>query len=1021
MANQKNSFVSMLEQVAKLNKNSVEIITSLNNVTSSKKDSVTISLLNDDGTTSEYSMPTIGKLKNDVEAANANIKRLSGFEGKSYIKDGTSIKRIYTVDLSREPQEIPSINQVNEFSNKVNWFFEELMNPMLTVNVDLTGKISDNINKILSRRYIVRFTRNADNSLTTEGQNSLTNFTNTFLNGRTDITITEFLNWHTNEANNGGVVNYRDPSFNLDEQIFDINYKELPYKGIFRVLQIETDDINNKLWYHLNTLSYSDRRANGNKSLQIGDSLIIKKKSETTSRYKIVEISNANSQNKVRLERVEGYDPIGIDTELEYYSRFTSNKTINVSIGYDEYNVLFIKPINTENNVIGSLWSNGTAFYTNNLVLDGNQNNKDLATYYAEVVEDYGALLKDMVRRNIPAVRGVTPISPTLESESFNVVQINKHLTDSANAKELQQLHAEKDSIKSQLSAQQETIKSLNKKIAKEKSNSKKQEFQEKLEKAVNKQEELSNSLASITEQITNSRATQALTEEPKYRVRGFFDIPAPTSNQEVIQFKIQYKYSSKDGSTNSNETFETEDIVATFSNWEQTITDIRQRIYNVNTDTWEWLDEDVTSSDVPNINSVDIPIRQGEQVTMRIKSISEAGFPDTKIESPWSDEITIPFPDDLNNRFNEFIYEEGIKDEALVEMDNKLNTAGVYEHVRNQVSIGDELYTHKDNQILTSFTSLGNSVDLFTYLQNLTERIVTIENELAKTKGRLDVKLVFDGEETILSANSVLTIPIECTEIATPYGGGNKYVNDIYKYQKYSIWVENDSPSNSLFLLSDRSYATGGTNIYYQEPTNKMLFVDEDNYLYEQVNNQFVWFSDNHGGDPLYTGMTSSILMTSKTKELLANTGGTNLGNNDVDEKPSGTIGGFSLINETYILWTDSGNTDLTGGTFLATVHPELTDPIELQELAESGEREIKPENKQVIKINIYFKLSDVNYEEPADEGVYTWRARRDYSDVKILDRYVKLYMEKVGEQRPLQYTLRFRLKRNEPATRVR
>ena len=57
---------------------------------------------------------------------------------------------------------------------------------------------------------------------------------------------------------------------------------------------------------------------------------------------------------------------------------------------------------------------------------------------------------------------------------------------------------------------------------------------------------------------------------------------------------------------------------------------------------------EDVTNADTPNINQIDIPVQSNERVDIRIKSISEVGWPESPVESDWSEIITIDFPDDL-------------------------------------------------------------------------------------------------------------------------------------------------------------------------------------------------------------------------------------------------------------------------------------------------------------------------------------------------------------------------------------
>jgi hypothetical protein len=125
-------------------------------------------------------MPTVGKLQKDINVLNNNVKRLSGLNDNSvHIIDGQSTKKIFLSDLNREPNKIDFLNTVNQFNSTNNWFFESLMNPMLSVNFDLTDKVESSVDGVISRRYIVKFERDNENNLTDAGlqaKNDLENF-----------------------------------------------------------------------------------------------------------------------------------------------------------------------------------------------------------------------------------------------------------------------------------------------------------------------------------------------------------------------------------------------------------------------------------------------------------------------------------------------------------------------------------------------------------------------------------------------------------------------------------------------------------------------------------------------------------------------------------------------------------------------------------------------------------------------------------------------------------------------------
>ena len=67
MINQKNTFVSLAEQLALMNKNTIEIISKLNDVVSNNNSVISVNLINSDGTSSAYQLPSISQLKTEPQ------------------------------------------------------------------------------------------------------------------------------------------------------------------------------------------------------------------------------------------------------------------------------------------------------------------------------------------------------------------------------------------------------------------------------------------------------------------------------------------------------------------------------------------------------------------------------------------------------------------------------------------------------------------------------------------------------------------------------------------------------------------------------------------------------------------------------------------------------------------------------------------------------------------------------------------------------------------------------------------
>ena len=620
MSAQKNSFVTIAEQIQLLNNNAVEIMTKLNSIVTSKDSTINVTQIDSDGNETTYAMPTVGKLQSDINVLNNNVKTLAGLNDNSaQIINGQSTKKIYLADLNREPNRIDFLNPVTQFSSTNNWFFESLMNPIISINFDLTDKIENAVDGVISRRYIVRFERDTDNNYTENGLRSKNDFTSKFIN-KSDINLKDFTDWHINPTNTGVVDN---KNLLYDEQYFEFDYQEVQEHGIFSVLKQETDTINNKLWFHIYPFKYTTITGE-ERVIKAGDELILNRQDSIT-RWSILETSVASSDFRVRLERIEGFDPIPTGANvLKFYGSKMVKKTVKVSVGFDEYLVVFMKPTNRKNNIKGSVWSQGTALYTNDLVLD-TDSNVSMAQYYLNTVYDYGQVLKDMVVKTIPSKFGIKPNAPELNSDNFKVVQINKHLTDTSDSKEIKDLHSQKNQVKTRLDQINSAISQKNKELSvtKYQSVAEQNKAQNELTKLIQEQESQSKLLYSLTTQI-KSKTDTINKVDAKFRVRGFWAMPAPQQEQgyreqEVVQFEIQYRYSAKNGLENQTEGYTVVDGDQTktgyFSNWVPLKSDLRKRSYDESSQTWVWEIDDISDADTPNINQLDIAIQQGEKV----------------------------------------------------------------------------------------------------------------------------------------------------------------------------------------------------------------------------------------------------------------------------------------------------------------------------------------------------------------------------------------------------------------------
>lgn len=1090
---QKNSFITLLEQIAILNQNSINIITALSDVVSTNASTVTVNQQNPDGTTGNYQLPTVSTLMNQINLANTNIQKILGLEGSTYVINGTSSKKVYALDLNREPVPIYNVGLISNFVANPNWFFESLMNPQLSVDIDLTGQLDNNVNQVRSRKYIIQFDEVSYGTLSQDGTDSYNYFADNFL-GQTNITESELMTWLTN-ANNKGVYNAGSsanvvilngsPTIEsiIDEETFDLNLQTLALQGTFSVIGQASDSINNIVWYGLNTLTYNNLANGGTQNLAVGDLLILNSKN-SASKYQITNVSNnssvPNAPFAIAVQIVEGYDPIPIGQNvLSYYSNAVPDQTINISVGYNEYNVIFIKPINTDNNLIGTVWSLGSAFYTGDLVLTNSPNNQNLSNFYLRVVNDYGILLKDLGSRLIPTVVGVTPNAPVLTPSDYVVEQTNSYLTNSPSYTGVEQNNQLRLKIKSQIASKQKVIIDLNNQLSMNK-NLDIDSTNGILADIANYQndiDQLNSQLYSITNQILN--ATVDASVEPQFSARGFFEIPAPIvqtdangnilSQQNVVQFEIEYTSFATNGSSPAVNAYTltgsaiTGSTTGYFSKWNLIVTPVRSRTYDYTTETWSWNPENITDPEAVNINQIDIPIHPNESVTFQVRSISEVGFPDSLIYSPWSNQITIDFPTALANQSlsiaDQNIVPDTYTDQAILQVNQNLTTLGLPQHLATSTYLGQSYFAHLDANIITTFTDAnGNNLDLYSYLLFLTNRITTLEQIVQGAKGILSVQIVSSNGNTTLGTGSIQTITVECEDYGTPIQISSAqlqnidssisqsiayrtYYNNVYTIKDFYLSIQNASSANSLGLLSDRLYTTGGTNVFYTDPNNQMLFVDSNNNLWPQYNNQYVWFYDTVGGSDIYSAnginnptdyQNPAISILNTLNSTTQNIGYTQLLDQNGSNYPfmgGGTLNILASATTTpnyWVQWDSAGNANNlpNAGGLCASVHPviEFINGYPVNNIVDSGQDQehiLQASDTLNIPINIYFRFdgSDTNAIYPDIIGPNYSVGVNDRIN-NTVTRSIRIYIEQDGQQRPFDTTIQFIIRQHKIST---
>ena len=760
-----NSLTQFLQQLLRIQKNSMEIIGKLSEITTSNAPSVFIDQEDQYGEVKTYEVQSAGYTKNEIARIDNNFNLLIGQDGKDVtvrMSDG-SFKKIIQSSLFKEPKKIEQLLVPSTFKKKNNWFFESFLNPLLYVSFDVTNYVEYNTQQVSYKRIII----NCDSDEKKQ-------YFDKSLKGKNDINYDTLLNDLFNKK-----INYF-----IDEDIANLPVSIARYQGSFDVIsysdvivpvtQTNGTVIQTKVRkYKLNTLKYSDNIQN------FMDTLILAPGSKIdvgdSTQYEVITVESET--NSVTLKMTSGTEtiPIGVGVMKIAINAFAI-KEVQINIGFDEREVIFIKAIDRDTNLTTRDFSPGVAFYSNELLIDVSNGQVTLDTFYKQEVMDFGTSILTLAKEGtIPAIYGEIPDPPRLTDSNFKVVLVNAQKFDTDVINNLKKKISQKNTVATEIGQLESSIdkKKQELNISKFNSDTERRAVQNQLDSLIRDKTSRSNLYASIVSDL--SATAKNLPPElasPKYRVRGFFPVPqakpsSKTLDQAVIGFIISYRYLRSDGTSPGTDQIDFidnngETVRGYFSNWEEIETKIRQKVYDPLLGIYVWSSEDVQDADAVNINQIDISISSGEKVEIRVKSVSEAGWPVNPLTSDWSSSLVISFPSELSADQEVLAsLASALSEETRVNFNQDLAARGVDIHLSNSFVQKDKYYAHPSDSISSGFyDSVGNAIDLYNKLKLMDTQISELKALIEKAKGKLEVYIVdTTGEKYLIANNSVIEL----------------------------------------------------------------------------------------------------------------------------------------------------------------------------------------------------------------------------------------------------------------------
>lgn len=677
-----NSFSETVKQLVDQSNIALEFAAKNNEALTTQEDSVTMYVQQVDPITGDpsmvtYSIPSYANVIDKVNNAVETVETFVNGTGKILLNDGT-YREVQTLPVPISPDQITGVGTPTKFQSRNNWFFEDLMFPQLTVSFDLKDKIDDRSDRITVRRVIFN---NSDDTETQWFKDNIIGSERSYYE-----TIT--------------YLNENNKKYWQDDETLDLPIYTEPYTGYFTILdkrEIQNQSGDYQEWFVLDTVNYgipSDYPVVNNLQLKKGDYLRYE-----NAIYQIDDIEI--TEKRVRVIAIVGMEHPTINNDFEIYTEPFSTKIAEIPVGFDECDILFLKGINDDYNLLADDWSLGIPFYTNDLTLENGT--ETLLDYYNEYVSDFGKKMEAEAKEKfIPAFLGVTPDPPTLRESAFAVNQINTQLNAALSTDEVKNTQVQIEStrtiinsLKSTIAQQKAELVTITDPAQREDLNNKISQNTSDLSKRTVEYQSLVRSLSTLAYE------SDAVNANPKYRLRGFFNVPAgkrrfdsnTETPQQVIQFEVAYRYLKLDNTGTELKTYTDNDPSTgnvkrgVFTDWIMVMSPIKERQYDTSLGKYVWVDPDIANGDEVNINQIDIPIRKGEKVEFKVRSISEAGWPSNPLKSTWSNSIIADFPANLSGSDQVTnILTDAVEEENSIKLEETLAASGIDAHIADSI-----------------------------------------------------------------------------------------------------------------------------------------------------------------------------------------------------------------------------------------------------------------------------------------------------------------------------------------------
>lgn len=728
----KSSAEKLLSNIEIFYQNIYNLLVAFQQSTTALNQNIEVTLTNLDGTTSTVNVNSFQKILQELTRIDANYKSLISSNNLSYTigADGSISQQTKTSFMNAEYLENFSIDSDNLKIDR-NSNIDDLVFPSVKLPITLDNSIRSNI-----------FCRIFD-------------IVSGYENIPENPTILDIEYLYSN-----GELQYSEINRSLELQ-----KQQVKYFGKFTT-EVCVSESSNIYDVILNSVQYTGLNIIGNAiDLKNGDILV---SSTGSSKY---QISNLDKFNKrMKLLRIAGSESITVGINNLFFNEIMESDTniVNIPIKPSKKLVIFLSTENLKNI---SFPSKGIKIDTSSYMITYENQQLSLDEFFGKYVTNFSeyliALLEDTT---IPPSLGIVPNKPTLINRNFKVVQINKHLSSAKTITELTEFNKQKQLVQNEITFKQTLIDDLQSEIdsIKFKSVEEKNYRLNKIAQYRTDINVLNQNLLTISRDIDNNATQYGLkTITPKYKVIGFWELQNPILNpltkaQHIVKYEIQYRYLSKNSDVVDTTSYKIQsgdkEINVAVSNWNDYQSKSLQKVKTVD-GTYNWETPVLESTEDININQCIISINENESIEIRVRAISEAGYPIAPLKSEWSEILRVDFPNELKENNVSSLISQNNLDLSKSEFNGILQNLGLLSHINNQIKEGEKTFLHRANDITSGqYTIEQKNIPLDVIITNILNEIDLIK--ASKTENNITVNFIdFNNESFSVKNNSTLEV----------------------------------------------------------------------------------------------------------------------------------------------------------------------------------------------------------------------------------------------------------------------